>query len=255
MSHIFISYATPDRALANQLRRVLAKSNKKQWLDWKFIFPGADFNTAIEKALRSARTVVVLLTPRSAQSPYVTFEWSFALGASIPVLPVMVEKTPLHLRLQSTHVLDLTAQPCQWEKLIHALKEQKRPTTVLRPASHKVRPRIFATFDLTGGKPTRIERSYKIWVSTKRVPLGTSKVSYNVEDEGFVPARWTVRNDRVDFRDYITSYGDIYLNACGTGRGGKWQAHATLVEALYNGYGSRRLSPAIRRALRDIDAH
>ena len=89
MGHVFISYARSDRVLVDRIRKELAKARKKDWLDVDGIAAGGDWRLAIDEALKKAGAVVLILSPESSRSQYVTYEWSFALGAGIPVIPVM----------------------------------------------------------------------------------------------------------------------------------------------------------------------
>ena len=70
---------------------------------------------------------------------YVNFEWAFALGAGVPVLPVILKLVPdgLHPRLGALQTLDFsnyTLRP--WDVLARTLKEiaeADRPFTVVVP--------------------------------------------------------------------------------------------------------------------------
>jgi hypothetical protein len=77
--------------------------------------------------------VVPILSPAAKKSDYVTFEWSFALGVGIPVIPVIFQKTNAHPRLQTLQCIDFARQPNpDWTKLINEL--DKRIDNVPFPA-------------------------------------------------------------------------------------------------------------------------
>jgi len=75
--------------------------------------------------------------PQSAQSVYVSYEWAFALGAGVPVIPLLLNLTysALHPRLSTTQGLDFSGSR-PWDNLLTSLKEiaaAERPFTVRVP--------------------------------------------------------------------------------------------------------------------------
>jgi hypothetical protein len=54
----------------------------------------------------------VILSPASVNSGYVNYEWAFALGCGIPVLPVLLEAVeyPIQSRLEGLPIIDFTQQ-------------------------------------------------------------------------------------------------------------------------------------------------
>jgi TIR domain len=58
-----------------------------------------DWRREIDDALRNSHIVLVLVTRIARQSEYVTYEWAFALGAGVKVVPIVVDKQALHPRL------------------------------------------------------------------------------------------------------------------------------------------------------------
>jgi TIR domain len=108
MSDIFISYARPERNKAELLANSFAQKGWSVWWD-RDILPGKSFDTVIEKALDSARCVVVLWSKQSALSDWVKAE--AAEGARRGILvPVLLEnelKIPLEFRrIQAANLSD-----------------------------------------------------------------------------------------------------------------------------------------------------
>ena len=97
---VFISYAQTDKRYAEALARALAMSGTSIWYD-REIAAGADWDSEIQNALRKASAVVLIVSPDSLSSQYVNYEIGSAIGAGIPVIPVLVREVaslPIHLR-------------------------------------------------------------------------------------------------------------------------------------------------------------
>jgi adenylate cyclase len=89
--HIFISYARGDGSkFALQLYDDLETRHINAWLDVYDIGPGDDFYSAIDRGLKGATTVVVILTPLAVMSAQVRSEWNSALNLHIPIIPLLV---------------------------------------------------------------------------------------------------------------------------------------------------------------------
>lgn len=254
MGHVFISYARSDRVLVDRIRKELAKARKKDWLDVDGIAAGGDWRLAIDEALKKAGAVVLILSPESSRSQYVTYEWSFALGAGIPVIPVLVKETKVHPRLEALQSIDFTRGKRQWGRLIDSLQHPAQPS---RNRARKPKaPDIYAEFELEDGQPVEVEESYRLWIGTKRVPDGTKRVTYEILDDSYPEdeRRFSVSWGPKDFMDWIASYGDIFLTARGKGSHGEWRTQSTLAEALRRRYGTPA-PRAVRQALSDIESN
>ncbi len=252
MKHIFISYARADRPWATRIARELRKAQRKDWLDTDEIEIGGDWLQAIEQALRAASSVVVILSPKSAASEYVTYEWAFALGVGIPVIPVLVEATRYHPRLATMQHLDFTIGTPRWGRLIDSLR---RPEEYLNsPVPELKPPSICAEFDIIKGNIIRVEDSYRIFLSIKNTPDDTERANYKILDESYTlkERKFGVARGTEEFRDWITSYGDILLAAKGSSRDGTWQTQSTLSEALRRTYGPQP-PDSIQQAINDIE--
>src|SRR2546425_2384864 len=108
MKHIFVSYAREDKDFARQLTLRLRESGRIPWQDLSNLKPGVNWQSAIDDALRNAEALVVVMSPQATKSQYVTYEWAFALGAGVLVIPVVKKRTDLHPRLSSIQYIDFT---------------------------------------------------------------------------------------------------------------------------------------------------
>jgi TIR domain-containing protein/HEAT repeat protein len=124
MSHIFICYNQADADFAAILRNQIEKAGIDTWMDMGRLRPGQDWSEEIDQAIMNAYALVVIMSPEAKTSEYVTYEWSFALGAGIKVIPVLYKETSLHPRLARLHYLKFTDHVVRpWEDFINCIKE------------------------------------------------------------------------------------------------------------------------------------
>jgi hypothetical protein len=122
MQHVFISYKQEDLDFAENVINKLEKEGFTTWADNK-IGIGEEWRTMIDLAIKNAFALIVIMTPEAKASEYVTYEWAFAWGVGIKVIPIMLRPTPLHPRLEALQYLDFTNLKSRpWEKLIEEVK-------------------------------------------------------------------------------------------------------------------------------------
>lgn len=78
-SHIFISHATPDKEIVTQLRQLLEGFALTVWVDSRNLRGGDQLAPHIESAIAEARQTIVVLSPRTVNSPWVRREIKHAL--------------------------------------------------------------------------------------------------------------------------------------------------------------------------------
>ena len=105
----FLSYSRSDEQVALRLAKDLRTAGIGIWVDQLDIRPGEQWDRAIERALRECCGLLVVLSPRSVASNNVADEISYAIDAGKSVLPVMIEKVPLPLRLNRMQRVDATS--------------------------------------------------------------------------------------------------------------------------------------------------
>ena len=122
--HVFISYSHANGDFAEILRTRLEGSGFNVWTDEDRLLAGEDWRNGIDKAIRSACALIVVMTPSAKASEYVTYEWAFAWGVGVKVIPILLEPTPLHPRLEVLQYLDFSIRSARpWDKLLALLKE------------------------------------------------------------------------------------------------------------------------------------
>lgn len=151
MPNIFISYSPKDNRHMLTLREQLARNGFTPWIDPE-PRPNHDWRFLIDEAIRASEAVLVILTPNSAESAYVTYEWATALALNIPVVPVLFASTRVHPRLETLQRFDMTAfrDPIHfWDNFIRELHRmipaQHRPHSApvaIPPARHNTAPLV-----------------------------------------------------------------------------------------------------------------
>lgn len=117
MTHIFISYSHNDDDFATELESRLEAKGIDAWTDHD-LEVGDNWKEGIDAAIEQCFALLVVVSPQSKSSEYVTYEWSYALGAGIKVLPLLLKPTPLHPKLADLQYLDFTGD---WEPIFAKL--------------------------------------------------------------------------------------------------------------------------------------
>jgi hypothetical protein len=119
MTQAFLSYASKDVVFAELARMKLNEAGIQVWIDNNALHAGEEWQAAIDMGISSSDVFLVIITPQSCGSSYVTYEWAFALGKGIKVIPLLLADSDIHPRLTTLQYLDfrnLKAAP--WGKLV-----------------------------------------------------------------------------------------------------------------------------------------
>ena len=137
-SHYFLSYSRSDEHFALRLAKDVRAQGVSMWVDQLDIRPSEHWDRAIERAVTSCRGLVVILSPRSVASENVADEISFAIDSGKSVLPVMIEKCVLPLRITRMHLIDATGN---YEKALQQclaeLSHPSRQSSADEPSARK----------------------------------------------------------------------------------------------------------------------
>ncbi|MFH0878401.1 MAG: SUMF1/EgtB/PvdO family nonheme iron enzyme [Lentisphaerota bacterium] len=113
--HVFLCHAKEDKPVVRELYQKLAAEGWiDPWLDEEKLLPGQDWDLEIEKAVRAAQAVVVLLSKDSiTKEGYVQAEMRFALNIArtkpdetIFVIPLRLDDCQVPIRLQIYQYVD-----------------------------------------------------------------------------------------------------------------------------------------------------
>lgn len=142
MAHVFISHAHEDVDYANTTIREIEKGGIEHWIDSEQIGLGETWRQKIDEAIQNAIALVVIMTPSAKTSEYVTYEWIFAFGLGIKVIPLIFQETELHLKMQEMNCLDFTnPKGRRWDTLIDELKTVSTDDVFVLPQTLRNAPR------------------------------------------------------------------------------------------------------------------
>jgi len=118
MAHVFVCYDREDRDFAEVVQAKLEKAGHETSMDLDILTAGDDWQTTLDLAIRNSDAVVVVMAPDARASDYVAYEWAFALGAGVKVIPLELRPTEFPPRLDGLHRLDFTGKNRPWDTLL-----------------------------------------------------------------------------------------------------------------------------------------
>jgi len=124
MTKVFLSYSTKDYFFAELAEIKLAEAGIELWRDMDQLRAGSDWRHGIERGISECTAVLVALSPNSAESSYVTYEWAYALGKGKPIIPIKLAACSIHPKLETIQHLSF-ANPASlpWLSLIERIRE------------------------------------------------------------------------------------------------------------------------------------
>jgi len=129
MAQAFMSYASEDAVFTDLASMKLKEAGVDVWADYGAVRAGDEWRDAIDKGISSSDVLLVMLTPSSCASPYVTYEWAFALGRGIKVIPLLLADCKIHPRLAVLQYLDFrNPRTGPWEVLAREIVEHGGPS-------------------------------------------------------------------------------------------------------------------------------
>lgn len=124
MPQVFISYSKENAVFADLTMFKLDAEGINVWLDAGDLRGGEEWRSSIDKGIAQSDAMIVILTPASSASAYVTYEWGFALGMNKRVIPILQEDCEVHPRLEAIHYLDFRDhRSAPWDALASQIKD------------------------------------------------------------------------------------------------------------------------------------
>jgi hypothetical protein len=159
----FISYKHElnSSRLAQRLKRQLTARGIQAWYDVE-LRGGEHWSAVIDSKIDNADFMIVIVTPASAQSLYVTYEWSLALGKGKHVIPLLLagDETIVHPRMARMHHRDFRTQfEEQWELLFQDIDDILNNVPVmLTEETQPAAPTVVTRLPATAERPSLHER-------------------------------------------------------------------------------------------------
>jgi TolB-like protein len=109
-SDVFISYASPDLAVAERICEGLERAGVKCWIAPRDVVAGELYSAAIVHAIDATKAIVLVLSENGAASPHVLREVERASSKRHPVISIRLDRAPLPEALEyflnTSHWLD-----------------------------------------------------------------------------------------------------------------------------------------------------
>ena len=132
MHNLFISYSRQCIGFVDDLAHKLEKQGANVWLDYLNLIPGRPWAEQIDKGLREADTLLLVVSPESVSSRSVEIEWRYFLDHHKRIILLIFQAVPLPPELAELEWVDFRGgfNPAL-KKLIQTLDAAPR---VERPA-------------------------------------------------------------------------------------------------------------------------
>ena len=108
MTTYFLSYSRRDQNIALRLADDLIAAGVSVWVDQYDIQPSQHWDRAVEAAVRGCSGFIIVLSTASVASSNVADEVSVAIDDGKSIIPVMVERCTLPLRMTRMQYIDAT---------------------------------------------------------------------------------------------------------------------------------------------------
>ncbi|HEY2358469.1 MAG TPA: toll/interleukin-1 receptor domain-containing protein [Phenylobacterium sp.] len=108
MTTYFLSYARLDERVALRIADALIAAGVSVWVDQYDIRPSQHWDRAVETAVRGCEGMIVILSPRSADSANVADEVAVALDGRKDIIPILIAPCTPPLRMTRMQFIDAT---------------------------------------------------------------------------------------------------------------------------------------------------
>jgi hypothetical protein len=104
--NIFISYSRRELGFVDDLVGRLEGENYHVWLDYRALIPGSPWNVQIDKGLKEADTVLLVVSKAALASEYVALEWQHFLKTKQRFILLIFEAVDLPKELEQFEWVD-----------------------------------------------------------------------------------------------------------------------------------------------------
>lgn len=153
--HFFLSYASADRRRASVIADALSTAGFRVWFDRSKLVSGDSASLEIERAIRDARSVVVLWSSSSVESRWVTSEAHKGFERNV-LLPVLLDPASPPVPFNAQTYFDLTMwrgaaeDPVLRELVEHLAQRVGEDGSTGEAASSDVRPTFLIRAEIGG---------------------------------------------------------------------------------------------------------
>ena len=113
----FISYASPDKTVADAICGRLEAAGIRCWIAPRDVTPGVPWAESIMGAIDGAKVMILVFSSNANKSPQVPREVERAVGRELPIIPFRIEDVKpagsLDYYIKSVHWLDALNPPLE----------------------------------------------------------------------------------------------------------------------------------------------
>lgn len=136
MSHCFIAYHSSDRLLAEKVQVTIRNGGIATWIEHRLSPSESWWHTDVDQAIRDSFALVVIVSPASKTNIAVTYSWAFALGAEIPIIPLLVEPVRNHPRFDTVQTFQITPTgQGSWDEVLAYIHSIAPPSAIQEQAT------------------------------------------------------------------------------------------------------------------------
>lgn len=129
LDHVFIAYAREEwESLVAPMTLNLQDAGLKIWVDQYLAQGSDDWRLAVEQALAECWLMVLMVTPKSLESPYVKMQYRIFMRRGKPLIPVLYDdaKLPPDLIRQRAITYDAASARKSFHKLVFEIMQLRR---------------------------------------------------------------------------------------------------------------------------------
>jgi hypothetical protein len=185
---VFLSYATEDRNLAEQVHLALLGAGHQTFFDKQSLPPGGDYHDTISTAVKQSDALVFLISPDSilpgsyalTELKHARAKWQHPKGFVLPVLVRNVPWPEIPNYLKAVTILESEGNiPAEVVLALADLPEQNRTRQYNAPNDRNNDPKdqqvVFVSEGMTA-KPDAIRVAFSVWNNKDR-PIKLYKVA------------------------------------------------------------------------------
>lgn len=162
---VFVSYSTQDSAVTRSVVETLERAGLRCWMAPRDVVPGAAYAGQIIHAIDAAKTIVLVLSQSSADSPHVLREIERAASKRHAIVAMRIDQSPLpadfEYFLNSSHWLDASDgnSSAFLPALVSAVQRAVRTPQSTQSALATPAPAVLRAATQTVGRPAMVVAS------------------------------------------------------------------------------------------------
>ena len=123
--NVFLSYASADSLLVQELQDQLAKHGLQIWRDKDNLYGGQQWPKMLGEAIADSNALLLIWSNHAVDSQYVEMEWCTAVALKKPIIPCWLDDTELPASLRSLQAVDARKPEAAVSKILSFIQSEK----------------------------------------------------------------------------------------------------------------------------------